>query len=115
MNIVAMCRQSAVYWPPGPADAYGQPTHGDPIEIDVRWQDRTEEFLDKEGRVQLSRAIVYCSQGLVLGGYLFLGTYSDLSSADENDPTVLNGAWPIRLTKRSASIDNRHELFKLVL
>jgi hypothetical protein len=53
-------------------------------------------FRDATGHERRSTARVYASQDLVLGGYLYLGTLDDLSSAEEADPQVVDDAYEIR-------------------
>lgn len=93
--------QTAVYWPmAGDASAgedfddYGQPVVGVAVEIDCRWEDVSEEFIDVTGTRQLSRAKVYVDRDVNVGGILMLGTLSDIVNADE--PKTNEGAWEIR-------------------
>jgi hypothetical protein len=90
--ITKMRKQKAVYWPPSTYDAYGQPTMGTAVQIDCRWEDKSEQFLDANGQEQLSNAIVYVSQDVALGGMLWLGL---LASAPVN-PKADDDAWEIR-------------------
>ena len=39
-------KQKAMYWAPLELDDYGKPTYSDPIEIDCRWEDKVEEFIE---------------------------------------------------------------------
>ena len=96
--ITKMLKETGVYWSPLGTDAYGQPTYNSPIEISVRWQDVTEEFLDPDGETQIARSKVFVGQDVVLRGVLFLGLLTDLTST--TDPKANIGAWEIRLFKR---------------
>lgn len=68
----------AVYWAPGPNDRFGTRTYPTPgIQIKVRWIDKNEQFIDFEGVVQTSTAVVFVDRDLELGGFLFLGVLAD--------------------------------------
>ena len=94
-----MRKQTAVYWAPGSGrakyDELGQPTQIDPVEIRCRWSNKVEQFIDSKGAEQISKSKVYPGIDLEPGGYLRLGTISDLDSADVN-PEVIDGAWEIK-------------------
>lgn len=87
-------RQTAVYWGSPAPDGYGGHTFADPIEIKVRWEEKTVLFIDAEGKENRSRAIVYVDRDVSLGGYLFLGTLDDLDSSQ--NPLTTNNTWEIR-------------------
>lgn len=100
--ITKMLKQKAVYWPPESVDSsgddfdnYGQPQVSvDPIEIDCRWEDVAQEFIDSEGTAQVSRSVVYVSQDVEVGGILMSGNLVDVIDAvniKENP-----NAWEIR-------------------
>lgn len=99
--ITRMRRQTCVYW--GLAsdesggiaiDDYGQPQHTDPIELECRWEDVSEEFIDSKGTRQLSKAKVYVESDVVMGGILMLGTEDDITNLV--DIRENEGAWEIR-------------------
>lgn len=79
-------RQTAVYWANPQSDGFGGRTFDDPIEVSVRWEDRQELFINASGQEETSKAVVHLAQDVDLGGYLYLGTLADLSSAEEGDP-----------------------------
>ena len=97
-------KQTAVYWGNPQNDGYGGRTFDDAIEIAVRWEDRQERFVDTQVREQVSRAVVYVATDLVIGGYLYLGTLTDLSSAEEGDPLSVSSAYEIRALSKSPDI-----------
>lgn len=94
--ITKMLKQKAVYWAPASPkfDDYGQPNISTPVEIDCRWEDVGEEFLDGGGTLQLSMAKVFVGIDVVVGGLLMLGELS--SSVDEDNPKNNDGVWEIR-------------------
>lgn len=97
-------KQAAVYWGNPSSDGYGGRTFDDPVEINVRWSDRQEMFVDTQAREQVSRAVVYVATDLVIGGYLYLGTLADLSSAEEGDPLSISTAYEIRSISKTPDI-----------
>lgn len=97
-------KQTAVYWGNPQSDGYGGRTFEDPVEINVRWSDRQEMFVDAQAREQTSRAVVHTATDLVVGGYLYLGTLADLSSAEEGDPLSLSTAYEIRAFSKTPNI-----------
>ena len=97
-------KQTAVYWGNPASDGYGGRTFDDAVEMNVRWQDRQELFVDAQGREQTSRAVVYVATDLAIGGYLYLGTLADLSSAEEGDPLSVSTAYEIRSISKTPDI-----------
>lgn len=100
--ITRMLKQNAVYWPPESSesagddfDNYGQPQVSlSPVQITCRWEDVTEEFIDITGTRQLSRAKVYVSQDVEVGGILMLGVLADI--VDATNIKENSNAWEIR-------------------
>jgi len=99
--------QTAVYWGSPVQNGWGGYTFASGVEIEVRWEDRTDRFLDPQGVEQISRAQVRVDRDVDVGGYLFLGDLDDLSSAGEDDPTVENNAFVIRRFTKTPSLRAR--------
>jgi len=79
--IQRMLGQVAVYWvPTGKKDDHGRPLWSDPIEIFCRWDNVTEQFMDKNGDLAVSNAKVYVDREVDNDGVLWL------SSATRKDP-----------------------------
>ena len=91
-----MLKQKAGYWELTSLgfDNYGQPIPSTPVEIDCRWEDVGEEFIDDKGTTQLSIARVYVDRDMEVGGVLMLGELS--SGVDEDNPKENENAWEIR-------------------
>lgn len=70
--IKTMRRQRCVYWGPGGEDDQGKRIYAAPIELECRWEDKEEEFLDWQGNLQMSRALVYVDRDLERLGILWL-------------------------------------------
>lgn len=99
--------QTAVYWGSPTSDGTGGRTFGSayPVEVDVRWEQVQKLFIDGSGQEVRSRAVVYVGQDLDLGGYLYLGTLDDLSSAEQADPLAISGAYEIRSFEKVPDIN----------
>ena len=92
--VVRVMKQKAVYWAPLDPGAFGKPTYDVPIEIDCRWEDVTEEFLNPTGEREMSRSKLMVDRDLELKGMMLLG---ELDSNVEANPRDNDGAWEIRL------------------
>lgn len=88
--------QTAVYWGSPVNTGMGSRTYADPVELDVRWEQRNEMFIDATGQEKTSSAVVFLGQDVELGGRLYLGDLDDLSSAQEGDPQQVVNARAIR-------------------
>ena len=97
--------QTAVYWGNPASDGYGGRTFDAGVEISVRWEDTQEMFVDDAGQESVSRAIVFVSQDVKVGGYLHSGPLSDISSAEDVDPLTVSTAYEIRKFDKVPSID----------
>ena len=87
--------QKGIRWTGATQDGYGGQTFDDPVEIDVRWEDRRELFVDATGKEVLSRAVVYVGVDLDDGDYLMLGELTDLDSGSV-EPRELTTAYEVR-------------------
>ncbi len=96
-----VCVQTAVYWPEPQSDGFGRMQYGNPIEIKCRWDDVTEIVTNKEGEVVNSRAKLMVPDDLNENGYLFLGSLTDLTEAQKDDPLIVPKAFPIQRIDKS--------------
>ncbi len=96
--ITRMLKQKAVYWPFASIDSFGKKVVGSPVQIKVRWEDVSEEFLDGKGERQLSNALVYVDRDVTVGGILMLGTSADVDASGFDTVNIKenDGAWEIR-------------------
>ena len=96
--------QVAVYWGHITREGYGNVDTSDPaVEIYVRWEERTELFINALGEEEKSQAVVFVQQDVEVGEYLYLGTLDELDS--EPDPTSTQKAFEIRGFKKVPSVD----------
>jgi len=102
-----MRQQNAIYWPPGGFDGFGRAQAAPLVELAlidgenycVRWEDTVEEFVDRDGTVLRSNAIVYVPRlpdgsEVRTGGHLKLGNRGDLKN--EHDPKQNEGVFEIK-------------------
>ena len=91
-------KQTATYWGTPAKNGYGGHTFATPTTIDCRWEERTEVFLDEQGKEQKSTAVVYVGEDLDVDGWLYLGT------STESDPSDVDGAYPIKVFRKVPNI-----------
>ena len=91
--ITKMRKQTAVWWSSTGVDGYGRPTWTTPVEVDCRWEDVVQEFVNKDGEERFSRSIVYVDRDMKVGDVLMLGELD--SGVDEDDPKANDGAWEV--------------------
>lgn len=102
--IAAQLRQKAVLWINPVLDGFGGRNFAAGVEIDCRWEDRQELFVDSEGRQVLSRAVVYIDRDVQVHDFLFLGELTDLASG-EDEPFSNADAYEIRSYQKIVSLD----------
>lgn len=83
------------YWSPETLDRYGKPTWSPPTVIKCRWEDSIEKFVNNEGEIDVSRAMVMVPERLEPGVYIYKGV--------SNQATPPNTAWEVKQYKE---VDN---------
>lgn len=71
-------RGKAVLWPRLGIDGYSEPVVGDPVEIDVRWNDSRREMIDPGGNVVATDAQVIVGRDVPMNSILWQGEMADL-------------------------------------
>ena len=104
-----MRRQKCVWWPLDSFDDNGQPTYETPVEIDCRWEDVVQEFVDNKGNRNVSKSVVYVDRDMKVGGVLLLGEL-DSGSIDEENPLQNEGAFEIRQVSKIPNLKNTEYL-----
>lgn len=89
MRTSAKYRQTATYWASPSKDGYGGYSYSAPAILAVRWEERQEEFTDPEGKLNVSKAIVYVPEDVSVGGYLLLGSSIAAAPGDEHEAYVI--------------------------
>ena len=82
VDIKRHLNQTLVLWVRGANDGYGGYTYSDPVEVDCRWSEVQERFINGAREEKISNAIVQIDQDINLGDMIYLGTLNDLDSAD---------------------------------
>jgi hypothetical protein len=112
--ISRMLKQTAVYWPLGTVGEFGSTSFGTPVQVVCRWEETAEEFLDKEGVRQISRAVVYVNRDVALGGLLKQGALTSVETA-WTDPSAQAGVWRIRSFASTPNFKAREFLRKAMI
>jgi hypothetical protein len=95
--------QYAVYWGSPVPNGRGGFTFAAPVEIECRWEQKTELFISFEGHEERSQAVVWLDQDVDVNGYLWLGRLTALDSSAVT-PDDQSGALRIRDFKKVPSI-----------
>ena len=104
--------QTAVYWAFSSVDGWGVITIADPVEVDVRWEDKQVLFRNVDGQEIMSEARVYLNQDVTTKGFLKLCELTDL---DSDDSPLANDAKEIKSFQKSPSLDRNIFLRKVML
>jgi len=76
--------QTATYWEPASINKFGEQTFETPALINVRWEEKTEMFLDRDtGKELMSKSVVYMPVDVEENGFLYLGTTALQPSAKD--------------------------------
>jgi len=116
MSIISRARkQTAVWWSQGAIDGFGKATVCDPVEVECRWDDRVEEFINHMGSPQRSKSwlMVDATLDFKIGDIVLLGTIGDLD--DPDTATNNEGAWAIQGIKDTPNLRNTETLRQLIL
>jgi len=97
--ITTALTQNAVLWMYTGRSGFGKDTFAAAVQIECRWDDTQELFLDAEGEERLSNAIIQVDRDIILGSYLLLGALS--SANNVSDPRTLATAYAVRQFKKN--------------
>jgi len=78
--LTKMLKQTGVYWASPTSDGRGGTQTSFPVEIDCRWEDMVQEIKDDEGKIHISKALVYTDREVDVGGFLYKGTLASLNN-----------------------------------
>lgn len=70
-------KENAVYWAPDTKDGFGGRTYKDPVDLKVRWEQKSRVITDAEGKESVSDAEVYVLIDLEMEGKLWKGSTED--------------------------------------
>jgi hypothetical protein len=106
--------QTAVYWANPTDDGYGGITYDDPVEISVRWENKTKLITTADGQEYTCLAEVIINQDVDVNGYLYLGTLDDLTVSEQADPKTADSAYRIRRFDKIPMIKKTDEFVRKV-
>jgi hypothetical protein len=115
MDFESMLNQTAVYWGSPQSDGYGGALFAEGIEIAVRWEDKSQLYINAAGEEKVSQAIVYTQTAIEVRGRLLFGTLDSLDSASIDDPSLENNAYEIKARTSDFSLDGSEVLYLAVL
>ena len=105
--------QTAVYWGTPAASGFGHKTFAAAVEVDCRWEEKSDLYIDRKGKEFVSRSVVFVGQDLDIGGYLYLGELDDLDS--DPAPTDVSGAYEIRAFQKIPDLKGTDFVRKAIL
>lgn len=83
-------RQKAVLWPWSGYDSYAEPLRGEPVEIDVRWLNKSREVPGPQGSPITVDATAVVDREIVVGSLMWLGELADwYGTGSAGDDTAL--------------------------
>jgi hypothetical protein len=103
-----MRKQTAVWWAVASIDSHGKEVYASPVQIKCRWEDVSVQFLDAQGEIQMSNAVVYTDRITPTKGVLMEGKLADIT-----DPVNIKeneGAWEIRRFDKLPTLNNKEVL-----
>ncbi|MFA5655954.1 MAG: hypothetical protein WDA37_04350 [Dysgonamonadaceae bacterium] len=112
--IQKVCVQTAVYWGSPTNDGFGGFTFAEPIEIPVRWEDKTQIVATMDGQEVTSDTEVLVTIDLEYNGYLYLGLLEDLTDDEQENPMLVSGAKPIISISKIPMIKSTTEFVRKV-
>lgn len=115
------CVETAVYWGNPVNDGYGGFTYATPVEIDCRWENKTEMDIGWlstgfPGNIRLSKASVLVTEDLDLNGVLWRGTLDTLNGTydDISDPKIISEAYAIHRVDKIPMVFKTDEFVRTV-
>ena len=93
--VTKFLKQKAVYWGSPTPSGYGAYTFAAGIEINVRWEDKQVKFVNNKNIEVLSSSVIMLDVDIEVGGMLYLGELTDLSSSQILNPLLVSGSYEI--------------------
>jgi len=110
--IQSRCSQTAVYWANPTNDGFGHFTFDTPVEIDCRWQNRTQILSNSDGAAIISRAEVVVTQDLDEDGLLYLGSLTDLTTTQKANPRTVDTVAIIKRFEKTPALGSTTEFLR---
>lgn len=105
-----MLKEDITRWPVSGSNGYGGFTFDTPIKVKARWEDRAVLFRTLDNEEEVSNAVVYMAEDIVVGDYFAKGDQTATA-----DPTTLDIAFRSRNYHRTTDLRNLHALRKVFL
>jgi hypothetical protein len=119
--VAKFCVETAVYWGNPVNDGYGGFTYDTPVEIDCRWENKTEMDIGWlstgfPGNIRLSKASVLVTEDLDLNGVLWRGTLDTLNDIydDISNPKIISEAYAIHRVDKIPMVFKTDEFVRTV-
>lgn len=119
--VAKFCVETAVYWGNPVNDGYGGFTYDTPVEIDCRWENKTEMDIGWlstgfPGNIRLSKASVLVTEDLDLNGVLWRGTLDTLNDIydDISNPKIILEAYAIHRIDKIPMVFKTDEFVRTV-
>jgi len=119
--VAKFCVETAVYWGNPVNDGYGGFTYDTPVEIDCRWENKTEMDIGWlstgfPGNIRLSKASVLVTEDLDLNGVLWRGTLDTLNDIydDISNPKIISEAYAIHRIDKIPMVFKTDEFVRTV-
>lgn len=90
MSVISkMRKQFAVWWARNePPDRYGRYTFAEPVEVACRWDDKSEQYKDRQGQLAYSTSTVYVDRVMHPGDRLMRGNLETDTPSDPLDESI---------------------------
>jgi len=115
MNVSKYLTDTAVFWEKTGKNGFYELTLSTGVEINVRWEDRNELFINYDGKEEYSGAIVYIKQDMSPDDFLYLGELTDLSAEEQANPKLEQSAFAIKKFEKIKSVGGRSTLRRVFL
>jgi len=103
-----LLKQKAVWWKAGDLDRFGRPSYLAPVEVPVRWEEKTEQARTPEGTFLKFTTEVFVDRVMEEGDRLKLGP---IESNTPDDPTEDQLAIRIQMFKITPDAQNRTTVY----
>jgi hypothetical protein len=98
---IRFMKQKAIWWSHISIDEFGKPVYTTPVEVDCRWDDMNEQFINANNDQEISKSILIVDRDMRLKDKLKLG---ELDSNISTDPDNEEDVWEVRLFNKIPSV-----------
>ena len=113
--------QTALYWGNPTPDHFGGASYDNPVEFSCRWEDSNELKIWRQGTELHSSSIILTNKEMVIEGWCFLGTLTELDDLIatnsavliKNKPETIPGAFIIREKRKIPMVKSTNDFVRL--